>query len=73
MPAKDPEEICHLFKQYMAEGDIESLLSIYDPEIAFLNQADEVKQGKSELREELALLLPPKLSLTSTSSGSPGW
>jgi hypothetical protein len=34
MPAKDPEEICHLFKQYVAEGDIESLLSIYDPEIA---------------------------------------
>jgi hypothetical protein len=35
MPAKSPEEICRLFKQYMAEGDIESLLSIYDPEWSF--------------------------------------
>ena len=54
MPAKSPDEICRLFKQYMAEGDIESLLSLYDPQIAFLNQANEVKKGKSELRQELA-------------------
>jgi hypothetical protein len=32
MPAKSPEEICHLFKQYMAEGDLDSVLSVYDPE-----------------------------------------
>jgi ketosteroid isomerase-like protein len=38
----------------MAEGDIDSLLSIYDPEVAFLNQANEVKKGKSELKQELA-------------------
>jgi ketosteroid isomerase-like protein len=53
MPARSPEEICRLFKQYMAEGDIDSLLGIYDPEVAFLNQANEVKKGKSELKQEL--------------------
>ncbi len=60
MPAKSPDKICRLFKQYMAEGDIESLLSLYDPQIAFLNQANEVKNGKSELRQELAPLAAAK-------------
>ena len=55
MPAKTPEEICPLFKQYMAEGDIESLLTLYDPEAVFLNQAGELKSGDG-LREELSAL-----------------
>jgi len=54
MPASSPEQICHLFKQYMAKGDIEALLSIYDPEAVFLNQSGEVKKGRQGLREELA-------------------
>jgi ketosteroid isomerase-like protein len=53
MPAKSPEEICRLFKQYMAEGDLDSLLSVYDPEAVFLNRSGEVKK-REELREELA-------------------
>jgi uncharacterized protein (TIGR02246 family) len=54
MAATSPEQICHLFQQYMAEGDIEALLSIYDPEAVFLNRSGEVKQGRQGLREELA-------------------
>jgi ketosteroid isomerase-like protein len=54
MPAKSPEEICRLFQQYMAEGDIDSVLSVYDPEAVFLNQSGEVKKGEEELRHELA-------------------
>jgi len=53
MPAKSPEEICRLFQQYMAEGDIEALLSIYDPEAVFLNQAGEAKKGRQGLKQEL--------------------
>lgn len=53
MPAKSPEEICRLFQQYMAEGDIESLLTVYDPEAVFLNQSGEAKQGREGLRQEL--------------------
>ena len=56
MFAKSPEEICELFKQYMAAGDVESLLSIYDPEVVFLNQSREPKRGREELRSELARL-----------------
>jgi uncharacterized protein (TIGR02246 family) len=54
MPAKSPEEICRLFQQYMAEGDIDLVLSVYDPEAVFLNQSGEVKQGRQGLRQELA-------------------
>jgi ketosteroid isomerase-like protein len=60
MPARSPEEICSLFKQYMAAGDIESLLSIYDPEVAFLSQSREVRNGKQEMRKELAPLAAAK-------------
>jgi ketosteroid isomerase-like protein len=54
MPAKSPEDICRLFQQYMAEGDIDLVLSVYDPEAVFLNQSGEVKQGWQGLRQELA-------------------
>jgi ketosteroid isomerase-like protein len=60
MPAKSPEEICRLFQQYMAEGDIDSVLSVYDREAVFLNQAGEVKQGRDGLRQELAPLAAMK-------------
>ena len=60
MPAKSPEQICQLFQQHMAGGDIEALLSIYDPEAVFLNQSGEVKHGRQGLREELAPLASAK-------------
>jgi hypothetical protein len=36
MPAISPEDICRLFQQFMAEGDIESVLSVHDSEAVFL-------------------------------------
>jgi ketosteroid isomerase-like protein len=53
MPAKSPEEICRLFQQYMAQGDIDAVLSVYDPEAVFLNQSGEVKKGGEALKQEL--------------------
>ena len=53
MPAKSPEEICRLFQQYMADGDIESLLTLYDSHAVFLTQSGEEKEGQG-LREQLA-------------------
>jgi len=53
MPAESPEEICDLFKQYMAAGDVESLLNIYDAEAVFLSQSRELKKGRQGLRKEL--------------------
>ena len=54
MPAKSPEEICGLFQQYMAAGDIEGLLSLYDPEAVIVDRSGEVKKGEEGLRQNLA-------------------
>lgn len=54
MLAKNPEEICRLFRQYMAKGDLEPLLSLYDDQVVFLNAAGDAKRGRQEVREELA-------------------
>jgi ketosteroid isomerase-like protein len=56
MSAKSPEEICRLFQQSIAAGDLDGLLSLYDPEAVFLNQSGEVKTGEAGLREVLAPL-----------------
>ena len=53
MAAKSPEEICHLFRQYMREGDLDAVLTVYDPEVVFLNKAGELKKGAEALRQEL--------------------
>jgi uncharacterized protein (TIGR02246 family) len=54
MLAKSPEDICRIFKQAMAEGDLELVLSIYDPEGVFLNESGEVTNGRDELKQQLA-------------------
>jgi len=54
MSAKTPEEICRLFQRYMAEGNLDAVLSVYDPEAVLRNQAGEVKKGADGLRQELA-------------------
>jgi len=60
MPAKNPEEICQLFKQYMAAGGVESLVNIYDPGATFLSQSGGVKKGRQEMRDVLAPLAAQK-------------
>ena len=54
MPAKNPEEICSLFQRFMRQGDIDAVLSLYDPDAVFLNQRGELKKGTEALRQELA-------------------
>lgn len=56
MPVANPEQICRLFQQFMAAGDIESLLGLYDDDAVFLTQSREERRGKEQLREELAPL-----------------
>ena len=60
MPAVNPEDICRLFQQSMAEGDIDSVLSLYDPEAVLLTQSREVTNGRGGLREALAPLAAMK-------------
>jgi len=56
MPAMSPEEICVLFREYMALGDLASLLGLYDREAVFLNQSQEAVRGREGLRTQLAPL-----------------
>jgi uncharacterized protein (TIGR02246 family) len=56
MSATSPEDICRLFHQYMAAGDLEAVLSVYDPEAVFVKQSGEVTRSEEGLRRELAPL-----------------
>ncbi len=60
MPAKVPEEVNQLFIKSMKEGNLEAVLDLYDPEIAFVNPAGEIKRGKSAIREELKKFVESK-------------
>ena len=60
MPAMTPEDICRLFQQFMAKGDLDAVMSVYDPEAVFLNQSREVTKSREDLRRELAPLAAAK-------------
>ena len=44
----------------MAEGDLESLIGIYDPEAVFLSESGEMKKGRDEIKEQLAPMAAAK-------------
>jgi ketosteroid isomerase-like protein len=54
MSANTPEEVDKLFIKYMREGDMDKVLTLYDPEVAFVNRAGEVRRGQDALRAELS-------------------
>ncbi len=56
MGAKNPADICELFRQHMGRGDLEAVLSLYDPEIAFVREDGKVSSGLDDLAKELAPL-----------------
>jgi uncharacterized protein (TIGR02246 family) len=62
LTARSPDEICRLFQKYMAKGDIDLVLSLYDNDVVFLNQSSEPKRGKEALRKELAPFASAKTS-----------
>jgi ketosteroid isomerase-like protein len=64
MPARSPEEICRLFQQFMAAGDIESLLNLYDPEAVILGRSREMQRGDQGLRQQLAPMAAAKINFT---------
>jgi hypothetical protein len=46
MFAKTPEEICDLFRNHMGAGDLDSVMTLYDPGVVFLNAAGDEKRGE---------------------------
>jgi uncharacterized protein (TIGR02246 family) len=66
MPANSPEGICRLFQQSMAAGDLDAVLSVFDPEAVLVNPSGDVKQGRDGLRQELAPVAAMKTRLAFT-------
>ncbi|HEX7034877.1 MAG TPA: nuclear transport factor 2 family protein [Pseudomonadales bacterium] len=60
MAARTPEEICRLFQRHLAQGDVDGVLALYDPEAVFLRRDAEPTRGRDELRQELAALVAGK-------------
>jgi hypothetical protein len=58
-----PAEICQLFQRYMREGDMDSVLSLYDTEVVFLNEAGQEITGIEALKSELAPFVSRKNGL----------
>ncbi len=67
MQARTPEEIDHLFVKAMNEGDVESMLTLYEPDQVFVSQPGQpVVRGAGEsLREKLRAFtsLRPQLKI----------
>ena len=66
MPSNSPEDICRLFQEYMAAGDLDAVLSVFDPEVVLVNQLGDVTQGRDGLRQELAPVAAMKTRLAFT-------
>ncbi len=60
MRANSPSEICEIFRQAMARGDLEAVLSVYDPQAVFAGQSGDVTEGAKALQQALAPLAMAK-------------
>ncbi len=69
MPAKTPEECDELFERYVNEGDIDSLVDLYEPDATLLAPGGEAK-GHEAIRSQLGALIAArgnlKLKVTKT-------
>jgi len=65
MPARTPEEAPLLFARAFAAGDLDSAVTLYEPEAAFVAQPGEVVAGSEAIREALSgfLALEPMFDL----------
>jgi ketosteroid isomerase-like protein len=58
--AHSPADICRLFQQYVREGDLDAVLSVYEADAVFLNRDRTLRRGLHELKEELAPFVAEK-------------
>jgi uncharacterized protein (TIGR02246 family) len=59
--ARTPEECDHLLSEYLAAGDLDAIVALYEPGAAFVTQDREVKVGRDAIRDafsELVALQP---------------
>jgi uncharacterized protein (TIGR02246 family) len=63
-PATTPEETIERFSSLLAEGDLDALVALYEPEAAFVPQPGTVVTGLPAIRESLRpfLAMLPRMS-----------
>ena len=66
MHARTAEEIDTLFVKALNEGDIDALVSLYEPQASLMPSPGKVVSGTSAIRDVLAGFLAAKPSMTMT-------
>lgn len=70
MPAKTPEECDALFEKYVNEGDIDSLVDLYEPDAVLIPAPGQTAAGHDAIRAALVPLISMgakmKLNVTQT-------
>ncbi|MBI3621186.1 MAG: SgcJ/EcaC family oxidoreductase [Nitrospirae bacterium] len=69
MPAHKPEEVHRLFADAFNAGDVQAILSLYEPDAVLVPQPGQVVQGQAAIRAALGnyLALKPKFTMQPTS------
>src|SRR3954451_23197886 len=66
MSAKNPEELDAVFARALNSGDIEGLMSLYEPQAALRPAPGQTVQGAAAIREALAGFLGMKPTMSAT-------
>lgn len=53
MPAQTPEEVHKIFAEYFSAGDLEGIVSLYEPDATFVPQPGQSVSGTAAIREAL--------------------
>jgi ketosteroid isomerase-like protein len=69
VPARTAEELCELFQQYMSDGNLDAVLSVYEDGAVFRNREGALRRGLGELRQELAPFANARARFDFTSKG----
>lgn len=64
--ARHPEELSELFMQYSANGDLDGLVSLYEPAALFVAAPGVLDAGTDAIRAALAALIESKRQITLT-------
>jgi uncharacterized protein (TIGR02246 family) len=63
MPANSPQELHELFARYFSAGDIEAVMSLYEPGATMLPMPGPAVSGLAAIRERVTEFLVPKPKL----------
>jgi uncharacterized protein (TIGR02246 family) len=63
MPAKTPQECDGLFEKYVNEGDLDSLVDLYEPEATLVFAPGQLATGTAAIREALKPMLESKAKM----------